>query len=132
MGVPASWLNCFDGWGFFVLASMALGMGAMRVPSPAAGMITITFIAGCKYTRRQRESSNQVLIAGEGTSFYRKERREKSAKVAKKFLREMLSTSTLAYVPCFVSRPLGAGTEVGPGPATGIGGATGTGTDCRE
>src|ERR1700687_3257493 len=25
-------------------------MGAMRVPSPAAGIITITFMAGCKYT----------------------------------------------------------------------------------
>lgn len=33
-----------------VFGSIALGMGAMRVPSPAAGMMTITFIAGCKYT----------------------------------------------------------------------------------
>src|ERR1700722_5407146 len=50
MGVPASSVNCLEGWGFFVFASRALGMGAMRVPRPAAGMITITFMAGCKYT----------------------------------------------------------------------------------
>src|SRR5579864_1354405 len=51
MGVPASSVNCLDGCGFLVFASNALGMGAMRVPRPAAGIITITFMAGCKYTR---------------------------------------------------------------------------------
>src|ERR1035438_3288834 len=61
MGVPASSVNCLEGWGFFVFASRALGMGAIRVPRPAAGIITITFMAGCKYTRRRRESSNRLL-----------------------------------------------------------------------
>src|ERR1035441_2195686 len=61
MGVPASSVNCLEGWGFFVFASRALGMGAIRVPRPAAGIITITFMAGGKYTRRRRESSNRLL-----------------------------------------------------------------------
>jgi hypothetical protein len=30
---------------------LALGAEAMRVPKPAAGIIAITFMAGCKYTR---------------------------------------------------------------------------------
>jgi hypothetical protein len=30
----------------------------MRVPSPAAGIITTTFIAGCKYTSAEVRSSN--------------------------------------------------------------------------
>src|SRR5580658_3140595 len=29
-------------------------MGPIRVPSPAAGIITITFIAACKYTRAKQ------------------------------------------------------------------------------
>ena len=50
-------------------------MGAMRVPRPAAGMITTTFMAGCKYTaqagvvqicrslpsRRSRDSHRQQV-----------------------------------------------------------------------
>src|SRR5580698_11500067 len=43
---------------------MRLGMGAMRVPRPAAGMMTITFIAGCKYTRVSRPSSNHPGPSG--------------------------------------------------------------------
>src|SRR5579864_6304454 len=58
MGVPARSVNCFDGCGFRVFASRALGMGAMRVPRPAAGIMTITFMAGCKYTRGGAGSSN--------------------------------------------------------------------------
>src|SRR5580693_5149245 len=49
IGVPPNSVNCFEGGAFrFPLAPT--GMGAMRVPSPAAGMITTTFIAGSKYT----------------------------------------------------------------------------------
>jgi hypothetical protein len=41
----------------------------MRVPSPAAGIITITFIAACKYTRAKQGSSNQRgILAGVTTS----------------------------------------------------------------
>jgi len=43
---------------FFDFASIALGMGAMRVPRPAAGMMATTFIAGCKYTGVSVASSN--------------------------------------------------------------------------
>ena len=50
IGTPAKSVNCFEGCAFFVFASLALGIGAIRVPSPAAGIMTITFIAGCKYT----------------------------------------------------------------------------------
>src|SRR5579862_1233777 len=51
MGVPASSVNCFDGCGFLDFASLpAARTGAMRVPSPAAGMMTITFMAGSQYT----------------------------------------------------------------------------------
>src|ERR1700757_481651 len=39
---------------------MALGTGAMRVPRPAAGMMTRTFIAGCQYTSAQAASSNAI------------------------------------------------------------------------
>src|SRR6201998_458538 len=39
---------------------MALGTGAMRVPRPAAGMMTRTFIAGCQYTSAQAASSNAM------------------------------------------------------------------------
>src|ERR1700757_1814863 len=42
---------------------MALGMGAIRVPSPAAGMITRTFMAGCQYTSAQAQSSNAMFRA---------------------------------------------------------------------
>src|SRR5208282_6864916 len=48
MGVPPSSVNCLVAAGFFTLAP---GAEAMRVPKPAAGIITTTFIAGCKYTR---------------------------------------------------------------------------------
>src|SRR5271169_4865535 len=66
MGVPDSSLNCFEGWGFFVFASLALGMGAMRVPKPAAGIITITFIAGCKYTSGRQGVQIRTIQPGEG------------------------------------------------------------------
>src|SRR5215472_7208130 len=45
MGVPPSSVNCFAGADFRVLL-----LGAMRVPKPAAGMMTSTFMAGDKYT----------------------------------------------------------------------------------
>src|ERR1700680_2791845 len=48
MGVPPSSVNCLVAAGFFPLAP---GADDMRVPKPAAGIITTTFIAGCKYTR---------------------------------------------------------------------------------
>src|ERR1700683_3911237 len=65
MGVPASAVNCLEGCGLvFALGSKALGMGAMRVPRPAAGIITITFIAGCKYTSAEAGSSNGPLANG--------------------------------------------------------------------
>jgi hypothetical protein len=47
IGVPPISENCFDAAGFLLLASDAC---AMRVPKPAAGIMTKTFIAGCKYT----------------------------------------------------------------------------------
>ena len=49
IGVPPISENCFDAAGFLLFASEA---GVMRVPNPAAGMITTTFIAGCKYKAR--------------------------------------------------------------------------------
>src|SRR5881275_3539298 len=55
MGVPARSVNCFEGCGFLPFAALPLGTGAMRVPSPAAGMMTMTFIAGCKYTDAERQ-----------------------------------------------------------------------------
>ncbi len=42
MGVPLISKNCFEGTPF-------LPAGAMRVPRPAAGMMTVTFIRGEKY-----------------------------------------------------------------------------------
>src|SRR2546430_520140 len=54
IGVPPSSVNCFEGGVFFAFEAFALGTGAMRVPSPAAGMITITFMAACKYTSAQQ------------------------------------------------------------------------------
>src|ERR1051326_1038340 len=42
IGVPLISKNCFEGTPF-------LPAGAMRVPRPAAGMMTITFIRGEKY-----------------------------------------------------------------------------------
>src|SRR5580692_13015127 len=47
IGTPPSSVNCL------VAVGLALARGAetMRVPKPAAGTITTTFIAGCKYTR---------------------------------------------------------------------------------
>ncbi len=53
-------MNCFEGCDFLDLASFALGMGAMRVPRPAAGMMTTTFIAACKYTGGAPASSNEA------------------------------------------------------------------------
>src|SRR5690348_7943056 len=50
IGVPPNSVNCFEGCAFFDLVSMALGTGAIRVPSPAAGMMTTTFMAGGQYT----------------------------------------------------------------------------------
>src|SRR5579864_8725908 len=50
IGVPPSSVNCFDGGVFFCRPLAPPGIGAMRVPRPAAGMITMTFMAGCKYT----------------------------------------------------------------------------------
>ncbi len=46
MGVPPSSVNCLEGAAFLLFG---LGADAMRVPRPAAGIITTTFIAGCKY-----------------------------------------------------------------------------------
>jgi len=43
IGVPSSSANCFDGVDFFVFA---LGAKAMRVPRPAAGIMTTTFMEG--------------------------------------------------------------------------------------
>ena len=48
--MPPNSVNCFVGGDFLCLPLAPTGMGAMRVPSPAAGIITITFMAGCKYT----------------------------------------------------------------------------------
>jgi hypothetical protein len=39
-------VNCLEGMVFLFFVP---GWGAMRVPNPAAGMMTITFMAGCKY-----------------------------------------------------------------------------------
>src|SRR5262252_4261710 len=61
IGVPLSSVNCFEGWVFFSLASLATETGAIRVPNPAAGMITNTFIAGCQYTSAKVRSSNSVV-----------------------------------------------------------------------
>src|SRR5580700_4379270 len=47
MGTPSSSLNCL--LGSFFLAFAAEG-GAMRVPRPAAGTITNTFIRGDQYS----------------------------------------------------------------------------------
>src|SRR5207253_7907645 len=46
-GVPPSSVNCLEGPAFF---PFPLGGDAMRVPSPAAGIITTTFIGGDKYS----------------------------------------------------------------------------------
>src|SRR5437868_4282066 len=43
MGLPPSSVNCLEAAGFFVLDPAA---GIIRVPRPAAGMMTNTFIAG--------------------------------------------------------------------------------------
>src|SRR5690348_14022013 len=50
IGIPPNSVNCFEGCAFFDRVSMALGTGAIRVPSPAAGMMTTTFMAGGQYT----------------------------------------------------------------------------------
>jgi hypothetical protein len=49
--VPPSSVNCLDGAVFFPRVPVA---GAIRVPRPAAGIITTTFIAACKYKGRAR------------------------------------------------------------------------------
>src|SRR5262252_10029153 len=64
IGVPLSSVNCFEGWDFFSFASLATETGAIRVPNPAAGMITNTFIAGCQYTSAKVRSSNSVVNSG--------------------------------------------------------------------
>jgi hypothetical protein len=46
IGVPASSVNCLEGCGFLLFESIALGTGAIRVPSHAAGIMTTTFMAG--------------------------------------------------------------------------------------
>src|SRR2546422_7600292 len=46
MGVPPSSVNCLEAACFL---PFALGADVMRVPRPAAGMITTTFIAGDQY-----------------------------------------------------------------------------------
>src|SRR5580700_4577921 len=63
IGVPASSANCLDGARFLVLAREA---GLMRVPRPAAGIITTTFMAGCQYTSRDAASSNPRAVLGAG------------------------------------------------------------------
>ena len=50
IGLPPSSVNCFEGGAFFGLSLAPTSIGAMRVPRPAAGIMTVTFIAGCKYT----------------------------------------------------------------------------------
>src|SRR5437870_5224892 len=47
-GVPPRSKNCLDAAGFLPFVSEAVDM---RVPRPAAGMMTTTFIAACKYKR---------------------------------------------------------------------------------
>src|SRR5256885_7997898 len=47
IGTPSSSVNCLDGADFFPLE---LGAEAIRVPRPAAGMMTTTFIEGDQYT----------------------------------------------------------------------------------
>src|SRR5208282_5958348 len=53
-----------EGGVFFCLLMEPAGIGAMRVPSPAAGIITTTFIAGCQYTSGWWKSSNASSNAG--------------------------------------------------------------------
>ena len=48
MGVPASSVNCFEGADFFPGAVS----GAMRVPRPAAGIMTNTFTGRSVYERK--------------------------------------------------------------------------------
>src|ERR1051325_346091 len=47
IGTPSNSVNCLEAEG----VTRALLAAAIRVPRPAAGMITITLIAGLKYTR---------------------------------------------------------------------------------
>src|SRR5215470_5018869 len=58
MGVPPSSVNCLEG-------PFPLLTGDIRVPSPAAGMMTTTFMAGDKYTspRRPVQTARLPLIA---------------------------------------------------------------------
>src|SRR6266852_5592385 len=58
IGVPPNSENCLDAAGFLFLASEA---GAMRVPRPAAGMMTTTFMAGCKYKAYGETCSNVTV-----------------------------------------------------------------------
>src|SRR5712691_4444221 len=57
-GVPPSSKNCLDAAGFLPLASET---GAMRVPRQAAGMMTTTFIAACKFKEWGDRCSNAGL-----------------------------------------------------------------------
>src|SRR5262252_1702912 len=52
MGVPPSSVNCFEGGGFLLFP---LGTGAMRVPSPAAGIMTTTFMGRQVYEPHRAE-----------------------------------------------------------------------------
>src|SRR5580700_3139698 len=52
MGVPPSSVNCFEDASFFVLA---LGADVMRVPRPAAGMMTTTFMRAQVYGQLREE-----------------------------------------------------------------------------
>ena len=47
MGVPFSSVNCFEGDAPLLFARDG---DAMRVPRPAAGMMTVTFMEGAQYT----------------------------------------------------------------------------------
>src|SRR5690349_17343085 len=51
MGIPLSSANCLDGLGSLPAAALRPGGGAptMRVPSPAAGMMTTTFMRARVY-----------------------------------------------------------------------------------
>jgi hypothetical protein len=57
MGTPFTSVNCFEGDGFLLLLRAAADM---RVPKPAAGMITLTFMnGGSVYLRKQAAFSTQ-------------------------------------------------------------------------
>jgi hypothetical protein len=59
MGIPPSSVNCFDGADFLLLA---LGTGAIRVPSPAAGMIAMTFIGAISIQRSHGHDGRRIRL----------------------------------------------------------------------